>query len=102
MELLSQICVLQKTYGKTRDELETMVEGFAWALAGFGIDEIREAMRKYILSNSDVPAPNDILNIIKEMRFYAKIQAPDIETLRRYREKGITLTEAQKKMLGDA
>ena len=99
MELLSQICILQKTYGKTRDEMETMVEGFAWALAGFEISEIRDAMKEYILENPDVPAPAQILKIIKEKRDFADVVPADIPKLLSYRDKGIKLTPAQRKML---
>jgi len=89
--LLSQTCALQKQYGKTRAELETLVEGFAWAMEGHTIAQITKAMREYILNNSDIPAPADILKIIKLHEEYGNLSAPTVETLRRWRSKGIPL-----------
>lgn len=55
---------MQKQYGKTAAELETLVEGFCWALEGYEIDEILNAMRQYVARKNDIPTPSDILNII--------------------------------------
>ena len=102
--LLSQVCALQKTYGKSQDEIETLVEGFAWALDGFEMPEIMEAMRSYILSKNDMPAPADILVIIKENRFMREMRAITPENIarwKRYQEKGIALSEYERKALMD-
>lgn len=97
--MISQICALQKAYGKTQAELETLVEGFSWAMAGYGIEEITYAMREYIKTNSDIPAPADIIKIIDRKRELDNYQYPTIETLIRYKKKGLPLTEMQKEQL---
>ena len=65
-ELLSQICVLQKTYGKNQAEIETLADGFCWVLVDYDIEKIKLAMRDYLLNKNDVPAPADIIKIIKD------------------------------------
>jgi hypothetical protein len=97
--LLSQICALQKAYGKTEHELETLVEGFSWALSDYEMPDILKAMRLYITTHSDIPAPNDIIQIINRMQEYEALVQPSIETLLRYESKGIPLTQAQKEQL---
>jgi hypothetical protein len=98
-ELLSQTCALQKAYGKTQAELETLVEGFSWALAEYRMPEIIRGMREYILTHSDIPAPADIIKIIDAKRHAEAVQKPSIERLREYQEKGIPLTPEQQAML---
>jgi hypothetical protein len=98
-ELLSQICALQKTYGKNQAEIETLADGFCWILQDYGIEEIKKAMREYILTKNDVPAPADILAIIKETRYIESINLPDIGMLKKYKAKGIKLTPAQENLL---
>ena len=63
-EMLSNICSLQKMYGKTQSELEILVEGFSWALGSYKMREISEGFQEYIRNNSDIPAPNDIKKLI--------------------------------------
>lgn len=61
---LGRVCALQKQYGKTTAELETLVEGFAWVLGEYKIDVILDGIAKYVRRSSDIPAPADIMNII--------------------------------------
>lgn len=88
-EILSQVCALQKQYGKTQAELETLVEGFSWVLADYPMPKIIKAFREYVISHSDIPAPSDIIKLIKEDFEY---NAPTLEKLREYKSKGIILT----------
>lgn len=92
---------MQKQYGKTPAELEILVEGFSWVLAGYTMPKILAAIREYITHNSDIPAPADIVKIIKAGE---KPTMPEttIEQLLRYREKNIPLSEAQKLRLSEA
>lgn len=96
-EILEQVCALQKAYGKTPEELETLVEGFAWALSEYKMYQIIRSMRKYVLSHSDIPAPADIIKIIDSERYEAERNKSEvsIETLKIYQEKGIPLTPGQ-------
>lgn len=64
MLILKMVCELQKQYGKTAANLETLVEGFAWLLEEYTSEEITWSMKQYILNNSDIPAPADIKKII--------------------------------------
>jgi hypothetical protein len=100
--MISQVCALQKQYGKTQAELETLVEGFSWALAEYNIADITKAMAQYIKTANDIPAPFDIIKIIEENKKWENFQAPSVETLLRYRAKGIPLSETQKQVLMDA
>lgn len=61
---LGQVCELQKRYGKTANNLETLVSGFLWLLEGIPINEILAAMKSYVLAKNDIPTPSDLLNII--------------------------------------
>lgn len=93
--------MLQKAYGKTKNELETLVEGFAWALEGHDIEDITQAMRIYIKRQSDIPAPHDIIKIIAEekKRGYRDNAAISDATLVGYVNKKIPLTPAQSSRL---
>lgn len=99
--MLEKICALQKQYGKTPAELEVLVEGFYWALEEYDIEKITEAMKLYIKKNNDIPAPADIIAIIKdiEKKQYVDDISITTDTLIRYVEKGIPLSLAQKKRL---
>jgi len=101
-ELLGKVCILQKQYGKSQAELEVLVEGFSSALMGFEEQEINQAFGEYIKTKSDIPAPADILTILKEMQKYRDVVQPDLDTLRRYVSKGIPITPAQQKLLDEA
>lgn len=61
---LSRVCALQKQYGKTRSELETLVEGFYWILAEYPVDRILTGIQRYVKRHPDIPSPSDIANII--------------------------------------
>lgn len=61
---LGRVCALQKQYGKTAEELETLVEGFSWALSDYPMPDILNALKQYITSHPDIPAPADLRNII--------------------------------------
>lgn len=99
-EMLGRICVLQKTYGKTQAELETLVEGFAWILAEHELSDIRDAFKEYITRKSDIPAPADIIKIIEENKSYA-VPAREfrIETLLEFKRLGLPLTSEQQSQL---
>lgn len=97
-EILSQICALQKNYGKTQTELETLVEGFSWALAGYSMRQIIPAMRKYVLNNSDIPSPSDIIRIIEKPN-EPEVLEFSLERLQTFAAKGIPLTPEQREKL---
>lgn len=103
--MLSRVCVLQKQYGKTKQELEELVEGFAWLLADFPMAAVAGAFKSYLRERSDIPAPADIIAIIKreEEETRMRLTPPQsVETLLRYCEKGIPLSQAQKQRLTEA
>lgn len=102
MEILRQTCALQKAYGKTSDELETLVEGFSWALAEYHIDEITRAMAHYIKTNADIPAPANIIEIIEMFRKFDAAVNPSPEKLLGYYKKGVPITQAQLKILRES
>jgi len=99
--LLSQACALQKAYGKTASEIETLVEGFNFILEDYVFQEIKDAMMVYIKTQHDVPAPSDLIKIMNEKRRLDNIDNIGIstETLVQYARKGIPLTTAQKRRL---
>lgn len=61
---LGQVCILQKQFGKTAADLETLVEGFCWVLSPYSMEDILAALAKYVCRNNDIPAPADLANII--------------------------------------
>ncbi len=82
-EALSLVCTLQKSYGKTPDQLHTMVAGFAWALADFEPEAVFSALKIYIRRKNDVPAPADIIAILAPE---PEIWSPDWSVYNRYKE----------------
>lgn len=67
--ILSQCCALQKVYGKTNNEIETLVEGFNLIIGEKeSLDDIKTAFMQYMRENSDIPAPSDIVKILKLIR----------------------------------
>lgn len=62
--VISQVCDIQKTYGKIPGDLKTLVKGFLWILSDYPMPEIIRGIREYVLENSDIPAPADIKRII--------------------------------------
>lgn len=55
---------MQKKYGEDGGEMEYKDRGFQWLLKGYDIVEVQIAFEKYLRSNSDLPAPADIIAII--------------------------------------
>lgn len=100
---LAKVCVLQKRYGRTEAELETLVEGFCWVLGDFPMPDILIAIAQYVRNHTDIPAPADIIAIINQEEDMKKkpqvIPEPTIDDLRRYQRKGIPLTDEQKERL---
>lgn len=93
---------MQKQYGKTAEELETLVEGFAYLLAEYGLYDIREAFMRYIKTEPDIPAPSDIIKIIKKIIAEREVTEPSIEKLQRYQKIGMKLTQNQLQRLKSA
>jgi len=96
---LAQVCELQKQYGKTAANLETLVEGFMWLLDGTPMDKVLDAMKTYMLSHNDIPTPSDLLKIINPPEeplskavFIALCQA---------KERGEYLTPTERKYMRD-
>lgn len=63
-QALSRVCALQRQYGKTQGELETLVEGFAWALADYAPEQVIAALGQHIRSSPNIPTPSEIIAII--------------------------------------
>ena len=96
---LAQVCELQKQYGKTAANLETLVEGFMWLMDGTPMDKILDAMKTYVLTHNDIPTPSDLLKIINPPEeplskavFIALCQAKD---------RGEYLTPTERKYMRD-
>jgi hypothetical protein len=58
------ICALQKQYGKTQAELGILVEGFSMVLSDRPMGLIIDCIKQYVKTNSGIPAPADIENMI--------------------------------------
>lgn len=61
---MAQVCTVQNQYGKSQDELETLVEGLAWILASCTLQEIMGGLAEYVRTKSGIPTPSEILAII--------------------------------------
>lgn len=66
--MLATVCELQRQYSKTAAELETLVEGFCWALSGYPIKTIIDAIGVHIRLSATIPTPADIEAIINPPR----------------------------------
>ena len=74
---LSQVCILQRQYGKTEAELETLVEGFCWALDAYEMSQILDAIKRYVLERPEIPTPSEIVSrilVTKEQEDLIKAQ----------------------------
>lgn len=76
--LLSQVCILQRQYGKTKAELEGLVDGMLWALDDIEVVDITSAVREFVRENPNIPTPSDIIALIRSRR--------SVETAERYYE----------------
>ncbi len=68
---------------------------FQKILAPYALFEIQSAFLKFIGEKPDLPTPSEIKHIIEDDRKYRLMKKPDLETLRRYRDKGIKLSSEQ-------
>lgn len=59
---------MQKQFGKKIEQLETLVEGFCWALQPYSVDEVVRGIGEYIRCKPDMPTPSDIRNIIDPIK----------------------------------
>lgn len=95
---LARICALQQQYGKTEAELETLVEGFCWALSDYPMQTIIEAIAKHIRKTPTIPTPADIENIINPPP--PKIDWPlYIEIKKRLREGNVYVDSDEKQFI---
>lgn len=62
--ILSQICKMQKAYGKTAFDLETIVSGFLMFMEEYHMADILRGLKEYMKLKNDIPAPSDIIAII--------------------------------------
>lgn len=62
--VMGRVCSLQRQYGKTPGDLETLVEGFAWAMGRYSVGDVIRAIGEFILAHPDIPTPADIRAII--------------------------------------
>lgn len=96
------MCALQKQYGKTPAEIETLVEGFAWALAAYPMRSVVDGIRRYILMKSDIPAPADILAIIDPPKPKRVLSAPVYIALKQKIQRGEYIwDDAEKQFMRD-
>lgn len=73
---------MQKQYGKTTGQLETVVKGFAWLLDGYDYKLVVNGLKQYLRRHNDIPSPSDIINIIDppkpvwqpDKSYYIKLQ----------------------------
>lgn len=75
------------------------MDGFSWALVGYDMDHVRRAFRRYVVEHSDIPAPADIIRLVKELRQSDGLDTPSVEQLRQYQARGIALTPRQQDAL---
>lgn|GEM_PF-3934209 len=68
LKALATACKLQKQYGQTEAELETLVEGFSMILSDYPMLRIIEAMTHYVRKHPDIPRPSDIEAILNPPR----------------------------------
>lgn len=73
---------MQRQYGKTEKELETLVDGFIWALEGYLIDDVMKALKHFVRADPNIPTPSDVIKIIEGWRrakeaeeYYNKVRA---------------------------
>jgi hypothetical protein len=97
-ETLTVVCALQQQYGKTERELEILVEGFSRVLKHHPMPFIIQAIEKYTLNNSGIPAPADIEAIINPPP--PKIDWPlYIELKKRLREGNVYVDQDEKRFI---
>lgn len=53
-----------KTYGKTFEQLDSIIKLFELVLKEYDIKTIEEAFLRYVQSESEMPTPHDIIKII--------------------------------------
>lgn len=63
-QVMSRVCALQRQYGKSPAELKTLVEGFAWVLGRYSMDQVISGIARYIEDNPNIPTPSEIKAII--------------------------------------
>lgn len=61
---LEKVCEFQKGYNKTPEQFADLLEGFIMILAEHKMEEIIEGLGIYVSNYSDIPSPNDILDVI--------------------------------------
>lgn len=66
--VIGRVFDLQKAYGKTAGQMETMIDGFCWALKDYDPERVIWGFGQYILSKPDMPTPFDIRNIIDPVK----------------------------------
>ena len=61
---IGRVFDLQKQCGKQVGQLENIIDGFCWAMQSYSAQDVIHGFGQYILRNSDMPTPSDIVKII--------------------------------------
>ena len=72
---------------------------FQVILADCALFEIQKAFIAHVKTSSDLPTPSDIYKLIEHDRKFRFIKEPDVETLKRYKAKGIPISAMQQSIL---
>jgi hypothetical protein len=72
---------------------------FQVVLGEYALFEVQKAFLAHVKQSPDLPTPSDIVRLIEEDRKYRLVEKPDIETLKRYKARGLPLTPAQQMAL---
>ena len=62
--VIGKVFDLQKQYGKQAGQVENIIDGFCWAMQSYPVELVVKGFGQYILQNSDMPTPSDIVKII--------------------------------------
>jgi hypothetical protein len=105
-KVLTIACSLQQQYGKSAADLEILVEGFAWVLKPYAVEDVVIGIERFMRENSTIPTPYQIRQVIDPIpekfkpnpSYYVKLQKlfeeggsfalndVEIEYIRKYEE----------------
>ncbi len=61
---LGRTIAMQRTYGKQQGDIETMLDGFCWALRDHEPAAVLQALARHIQISPEIPTPHDLIKIL--------------------------------------
>lgn len=98
LKILITICFDSlKTYGKTFEQLDSIVKLFEFALSSYEMERIEKAFLRHVERSADMPTPSDIIKLLDPSKNPRKLDSSVFAEIKRKMKEGNVYVSEQEK-----